>query len=467
MNRLPHPELNTSFRLLHQASRDDPYPDIATRRDQLHRLERLTVENEKRIKAAISADFSHRSSFETEIADTMTTILAARHARRHLKSWMKFRRAGTALHFLPLQNAVFPQPVGVVGIISPWNYPYNLAMVPLCAALAAGNRALIKPSEATPATSALIAELVADRFDPSEVAVVEGDADLSRAFSQLPFDHLFFTGSGTVGRLIAIEAAKNLTPVTLELGGKSPAIIDRSADLDQAIPHIAFGKWLNAGQSCIAPDYALVPNDMIPAFTEKLTAQCRKMYPTLGEDYSAVINQPSYDRLQGLLDDARSRGAEIVELTGATDGRKFCPTLVVNPPQDCALMQTEIFGPILPIVGCDSTDAAIAHVKSGDRPLTLYWFGRNKTAESRIRHELHAGSMVVNDTMVQFAQESLPFGGIGPSGYGSYHGKAGFDRFSHHKSVCRRPNLPDPTKLLHAPYGKTTRRLLDLIKRIG
>ncbi|MCP5089165.1 MAG: coniferyl aldehyde dehydrogenase [Rhodobacteraceae bacterium] len=462
-----HPELSESFRRLHKASRDDPYPELSKRQDQLRRVEKMTLEHEKRIKDAISADFSHRSPIETEIADTMTTVLAARHARRHVKSWMRYRRAGTALHFLPLQNKIFPQPLGVIGIIAPWNYPYNLAMVPLIAALAAGNRALIKPSEVTPATSALITELIAANFDPSEVAIVEGDADLSRAFSQLPFDHLFFTGSGTVGRLIAIEAAKNLTPVTLELGGKSPAIVHRSADLDQAVPHLAFGKWLNAGQSCIAPDYALVPKDMIPAFTEKLTAQCRKMYPELGSDYSAVVTQGSFDRLQGLLDDARNRGAKIIVPVPDATTRKLPPALVLNPPPECTLMQEEIFGPILPILPCETTDDAIAFVKANDRPLTLYWFGRDRASEARIRHELHAGSMVVNDTMVQFAQESLPFGGIGPSGYGSYHGKAGFDRFSHFKSICRRPGLPDPTQLLHAPYGKTTRRLLNLIRRIG
>ena len=461
------PDLMRSFDTLHQASRDDPYPSIATRRDQLRRVEALTEENLPRIKAAISADFSYRSPMETELADTMTTLLAARHARRHLKRWMKHRRVGTALHFKPLQNSIFPQPLGVIGIIAPWNYPFNLCMIPLTAALAAGNRALIKPSEMTPATSALIAALMAKYFDPTEVAVVEGGVDVAQVFTRLPLDHIFFTGSGKTGRLIAVEAAKNLTPVTLELGGKSPAIIDASADLDQAVPHIAFGKWLNAGQTCIAPDYVLVPAARMRQFIDKLTARCRKMYPDLGSDYTAIINQPAFKRLQGFLEDAEARGAEVLPLHDQPEGRKLPPTLVLNPPADSALMQQEIFGPILPIIACDSPGDAIAFVKSMGRPLTLYWFGQDRAAEARIRTELHAGSMVVNDTMIQFAQEELPFGGIGPSGHGSYHGKAGFERFSHHKSISRRPRLPDGTLLLHAPYGKTARRLINLIKRIG
>jgi coniferyl-aldehyde dehydrogenase len=385
---------------------------------------------------------------------------------------MRTQRVPTALHFLPAHNRLMPQPLGVVGIISPWNYPFQLAIAPAVAALAAGNRVMIKPSELTPHFSDLLARLVASLFDPTELCVVTGDADVGKAFSATPFDHLFFTGSTAVGRQVAIAAAANLTPVTLELGGKSPAIIDPSADLPRMARRLAFGKLLNAGQTCIAPDYLMVPQGQSAAVAEQLSSAVRTLYPTVrsNPDYTSIISERHRDRLAALVEDARAQGARVIEIAPEAEQvsgtRKLPPTLLLDVTPSMRIMQEEIFGPLLPIVEYDSVDAAIGRIRAGDRPLALYWFGSNGDNRERILRETHAGGVTVNDCLWHLAQEDQPFGGVGASGTGAYHGEWGFRTFSHYKPVFTQSGLAG-TALFQPPYGKLFELLLATLRRIG
>lgn len=446
-----------------------PMPDLATRRDRLQRLLRMTEAHAEEIAAAASRDFGHRSRHETLLADVFTVAAAARHALRHLRRWMKPRRVPTALHFLPASNRLLRQPLGVVGVVAPWNYPYNLAMSPAVAALAAGNRVLIKPSELVPETAALMERLVAQYFEPDEMAVVTGDADVGRAFTSLPFDHLFFTGSTAVGRAVAQAAAQNLTPVTLELGGKSPALIDRSADLARSAQRLAVGKLLNAGQTCVAPDYLLVPRELVQPLAEALLAAVRHHYPTLADnpDYTAIVSPRHFARLQGLLDDARARGARLLPShADAGTGRKLAPTLVLDVDDAMQIMQEEIFGPLLPLVPYDREEEAIAYIQRHERPLALYWFGEDAAARERVLAQTHAGGVTINDCIWHLGQEDQPFGGVGASGMGSYHGEWGFRTFSKEKPVFVQSRWAG-TRLFAPPYGARFEQLLGLLRRVS
>lgn len=353
----PLAALNESFQAMVARSRAEPAPDWAARLDRLARLRAVIADNEERFRQAISADFGHRSAVETTIAETMMVFSEIRHASKHLKSWMAPQRVATALQFLPARNRLMPQPLGVVGIIAPWNYPLQLTLAPAIGAIAAGNRAILKPSEHVPHFSALLKETVAKRFDATELLVTGVEDEIAMGFAHLPFDHLVFTGSTRVGRLVAEAAGRNLTPVTLELGGKSPAIIDASADLDEAAERIAYGKLLNAGQTCIAPDYVLVPEGALQAFAEKVRAQMRRMFGTdpANRDYTSIISDRHYARLEALVADAVQRGAKILQPAKADDPnwkahRKFPPTLILGATEDMAAMQEEIFGPVLPVL---------------------------------------------------------------------------------------------------------------------
>ncbi|PZP35829.1 MAG: coniferyl aldehyde dehydrogenase [Roseateles depolymerans] len=446
-----------------------PMPDLATRRDRLQRLLRMTEAHAEEIAAAASHDFGHRSRHETLLADVFTVAAAARHALRHLRRWMRPRRVPTALHFLPASNRLLRQPLGVVGVVAPWNYPYNLAMSPAVAALAAGNRVLIKPSELVPETAALMERLVAQYFEPDEMAVVTGDADVGRAFTSLPFDHLFFTGSTAVGRAVAQAAAQNLTPVTLELGGKSPALIDRSADLARSAQRLAVGKLLNAGQTCVAPDYLLVPRELVQPLAEALLAAVRHHYPTLADnpDYTAIVSPRHFARLQGLLDDARARGARLLPShADAGTGRKLAPTLVLDVDDAMQIMQEEIFGPLLPLVPYDREEEAIAYIQRHERPLALYWFGEDAAARERVLAQTHAGGVTINDCIWHLGQEEQPFGGVGASGMGSYHGEWGFRTFSKEKPVFVQSRWAG-TRLFAPPYGARFEQLLGLLRRVS
>lgn len=458
--------LLTRQRAAYQAQ---PMPDLATRRDRLQRLIRMTEAHAQELADAASRDFGHRSRHETLLADVFTVVSAARHALRHLRGWMRPRRVVTALHFLPASNRLLRQPLGVVGIIAPWNYPYNLAMTPAVAALAAGNRVMIKPSELVPETSALMERLVARYFAPEEMVVVTGDADVGREFAGLPFDHLFFTGSTAVGRLVAQAAARNLTPVTLELGGKSPALVDRSASLETTAQRLAVGKLLNAGQTCVAPDYLLVPRELVQPLADALLAAVRHHYPTLADnpDYTAIVSQRHHARLQGLLDEAKALGARLLPShADAGRGRKLAPTLVLDVNDSMKIMQEEIFGPLLPIVPYDSVDEAIAYIQRHDRPLALYWFGEDIRVRERVLAETHAGGVTINDCIWHLGQEEQPFGGVGASGMGAYHGEWGFRTFSKEKPVFIQSRWAG-TRLFAPPYGARFERLLGLLGKLS
>jgi coniferyl-aldehyde dehydrogenase len=459
-----------SLELQRSAFQAEPMPSLATRLDRIERVRRMTRQYAGELAAAISADFGHRAHQETELAEVFTVETTVQHVRRHLRSWMKSRRMPTALHFLPGSNRLLPQPLGVVGVIAPWNYPYQLALNPAIAALAAGNRVLIKPSELTPATSALMTCMVAEHFAPDEMQVIAGDTAVGKAFAALPFDHLLFTGSTAVGRAVAQAAAQHLTPVTLELGGKSPVLVDPSANLALVAERVAFGKLLNAGQTCIAPDYVLAPKAMVAPLAQALGAATRGLYPHIAgnPDYTSIATERHHARLLGLLADAQARGARVLPThqESSSEGRKLVPHLLLDVRDEMAVMREEIFGPLLPIVGYDSVDEAIAYIQRHERPLALYWFGSDADARQRVLHETHAGGVTINDCLWHIGQEDQPFGGVGASGQGSYHGVWGFHTFSKLKPVFTQPAFAG-TRLFYPPYGKTFKRLLALVKKIA
>jgi coniferyl-aldehyde dehydrogenase len=465
-------DLRSRFDALRAAHAREPYPSRAARRDRLARVLALVREREADFVAAIDRDFGHRSAHETRLAELYIVASAARHAMRSLRRWMATRRVPTPLELQPGRAYVIPQPLGVAGVVSPWNYPVQLALGPAIAALAAGNRVMLKPSEVTPATSSLLAEAVAQRFAADEFTVVTGGADTGAAFARLPFDHLFFTGSTAVGRLVAMAAAENLVPGTLELGGKSPAIVDASADLALVAPRLAVGKLLNAGQTCIAPDYALVPAARVDAFVDAVGDAVRRLYPDpmRGDDYTSIVDARHYARLVGLVEDARAKGARIVTIPpGAAPDpatRRIPPTLIVGANDTMAVMREEIFGPLLPIEAYATLDDAIATVTRRPRPLAFYVFGGSGAARERLLRETVAGGVTVDDTLWHFAHHGLPFGGVGASGQGAYHGDAGFRTFSHAKSVFVQPRFA-ATKLLYPPYGPRFEKVLGLLRRLG
>ena len=448
-----------------------PYPDAATRDRRLAALERLLHDHTAAIADAVSRDFGHRSAHETRLLELFPSLEAVRHARRHLRKWMRPKRRATSRWFLPGRSQVIAQPLGVVGIIVPWNYPVYLAIGPLVAALAAGNRALVKMSELAPATGALLAELARVAFDADEVTIMTGDVELGRAFAALPFDHLLFTGSTGVGRAVMRAAAENLTPVTLELGGKSPAIVGPDYPIEAAAERILVGKLMNAGQTCIAPDYALVPAARLREFVEAARRVVAACYPDPlhSPDYTSIIDARHFARLAGYIDEARAQGAEVLVLGPngvAPDAgtRRIPPTLLVGAPDLCRVMREEIFGPILPVVPYASFDDALAYVNARPRPLALYCFDRDESRIQRVLTETVAGGVTINDTILHIAQDDLPFGGVGPSGMGAYHGYDGFLSLSKQKGVFRQARV-NGMALFKPPYGKTFERLVDFLLR--
>lgn len=465
-------ELQQLFIAQQQAFAADSDPSHAVRMDRLARLQTLMGEHEAALIAAIDADFGGRSHHETRMAELFVLRAGIRHAQSHLKRWMRPQRVATALHFLPGSNRLLAQPLGVVGIISPWNYPLQLALGPALAALAAGNRVLLKPSELTPRLSALLAELVARYYAPEEMAVVTGDASIGQAFASLPFDHLFFTGSTQVGRQIAQLAAANLTPVTLELGGKSPAILDASCRMTSSLQRIAFGKLLNAGQTCVAPDYLLVPRGQAAGVAQQLAEAMGRLYPRLHDnpDYTAIISPRHRARLQAMVEEARAAGGQVIEVNPAGEqlgqSRKLAPTLILGATASMRVLQEEIFGPVLPILEYETPEQAIAHVRQGPRPLALYWFGEDAARREQVLRQTHAGGVTINDCLWHLVQEEQPFGGVGESGMGAYHGRWGFDTFSKRKPVFRQARFNGGT-LLHPPYGKKFEWVMGLIRRLS
>jgi coniferyl-aldehyde dehydrogenase len=470
LNGSGHNALSGVFGRMIELSRTLPAPPLAERLDRLERLRALVADNEGRFGRAISADFGHRCMIETTIAETLFVFGEIKHASKHLKRWMTPQRVATQFQFLPSKNRLIPQPLGVVGIIAPWNYPLQLTLAPAVAAIAAGNRVMIKPSELTPRFAALLQEVIAAKFDAADVTVTGIDGEISQAFAALPFDHLNFTGSTRVGRLVAEAASRNLTPVTLELGGKSPVIVDRSADINEAAIRIAYGKLLNAGQTCIAPDYALVPADSADEFAARLQDHIQRMIGTDpgNADYTSIISETHYARLEQLVADAAAKGARIMQPAKADEPawksqRKFPPTIVVGATPDMRVMQDEIFGPVLPVLGYATAANAIAFVNGRDRPLALYWFGKDTAARDEVLSRTVSGGVTVNDCLFHFTQINQPMGGVGASGTGAYHGEWGFRTLSKLKPVFYRSPF-NRFADLYPPYGAKIARLEKLMR---
>lgn len=450
----------------------DGAPSLEVRIGRLDRAIGLLIKHDQAIVKALTEDFGARAPAVSGITDIGASIGPLKHAKAHVKAWMKPERRKTTPALLGMLGAkaeIRFQPKGVVGIISPWNFPVNLTFAPLAGVLAAGNRTMIKPSEFTPATSELMARMFAEAFDEEEIAVFPGGPEIGQAFSELAFDHLVFTGATSIARHVMKAAAANLVPVTLELGGKSPVILGRSADYATSAARIMAGKTLNAGQICLAPDYVLAPADQVATFVKEASAAVTAMFPTIKDnpDYTSVIAERHYERIKGYVEDARAKGAEIVEINPAREDftqqqhRKIPPTLILNPTDEMKVMQEEIFGPVLPVMTYKSVEDAIGYVNAHDRPLGLYYFGDDAAEEAQVLSRTTSGGATVNDVIFHVAMEDLPFGGVGPSGMGSYHGVDGFREFSHRKSIYRQLKKDlGPMKALRPPYGEGMKKFL-------
>lgn len=449
---------------------EDGSPSAEVRISRLDRLIASVIEHERRILDACASDFGHRSRDTSRWAEVAAIVEGAKYCKKHLRGWMKpeRRRSVFPLGLLGAKSEVRYQPLGVVGIVSPWNFPIYLALSPLAGVLAAGNRAYIKPSEATPAASQVLADLVRKAFDESEVSVVTGGPAIGEAFTRLPFDHLVFTGGTGIARHVMRAAAENLVPVTLELGGKCPVVVGKDADMRDVAVKVMNAKCLNAGQICLAPDYVLVPADRQRELVDALRAAVGTMYDGFRDnpDYTSVINERHRKRIQGYLDDARQKGAEVVELNSRGESfenqpsNKMPPSLVLNPTDDMAIMKEEVFGPAMPIKTYRDIDEAIGFVNGHDRPLALYYFGYDADERERVLSRTTSGGVTVNDIMMHIVQEDLPFGGVGPSGMGAYHAREGFKTFSHARSVFMQTKIDALGKMLRPPYGERYRKFV-------
>lgn len=459
-------ELQRILELQRRSYLEEGVVSNATRQDRLERAVQVLKKHEAKLVEAMTADFGHRSEHQSLFTDIASSIGPLRHAQKHLPKWNRpeKRKVGPfPLNLLGAKARVEYQPLGVVGVISPWNFPVNLTFTPLAGILAAGNRCMIKPSEFTPATSDAMKEAIASEFDESEIAVVTGGPQTGADFAGTAFDHLLFTGATSVAKHVMRAASENLVPVTLELGGKSPVVVGRSADMDKTTDAIMAGKMMNAGQICLAPDYVFVPSEKIPEFVASSQRAVKKMYPTLldNPDYTSIVNERHYDRINGYVEEARSAGAEVVELNPAGEdfrqqpNHKIPPTLILDPSDKLGVMQDEIFGPVMPVKPYDKVEETVDYINGNDRPLGLYYFGTDGAEEERVLTHTTSGGVTVNDVVMHVAQEDLPFGGVGPSGMGSYHGLDGFKAFSHAKSVFSQTKVPIAEMAgLRPPYGE-------------
>ena len=449
---------------LKQACQAHPMPSLEQRRNRLSALKGALLAHKQPLCDALALDYGQRSDYDSLVADILPCVMQINYSLKRLKGWMRPARRHPGLLLAPARVEVHYQPLGVIGIMVPWNFPVMLSLGPLIGAIAAGNRAMIKLSEFTPHTNALLRTLLAQVFGDDEVVVIEGDAGLAAAFSTLPFDHLLFTGSTAVGRLVMAAAAPQLTPLTLELGGKSPCLIAPDMPLALAVERMIFGKSLNAGQICVAPDYVLLPRGQEQAFIEAYQAHFRRLYPKGldSPDYGSIINGAQYERLTAWLAEAKQAGAQVHPCASPArdDGaRRLVPHLLTEVPGHCQLMQQEIFGPLLPLVPYDSIDEALAYIAARPRPLACYLMSLDPALQSRLIRETHAGGMAINECLFQVAADDAPFGGIGPSGMGHYHGHEGFLTFSKAKTVLRRGRFSAGT-LIHPPYRRWYQRLM-------
>ena len=449
---------------LKQACQAQPMPSLAQRRSRLTALKSALLAHKQALCDALALDYGQRSDYDSLVADILPCVMQINYSLKRLKGWMRPARRHPGLLLAPARVEVHYQPLGVVGIMVPWNFPVMLSLGPLIGAIAAGNRAMIKLSEFTPHTNAALRTLLEAVFDDDEVVLIEGDAGLAAAFSTLPFDHLLFTGSTAVGRQVMAAAAPQLTPLTLELGGKSPCLIAPDMPLALAVERMIFGKSLNAGQICVAPDYVLLPRGQEQGFIEAYQTHFRRLYPKGldSPDYGSIINAAQYERLTAWLAEAKQAGAQVHPCASPArdDGaRRLVPHLLTEVPGHCQLMQQEIFGPLLPLVPYDSIEEAIAYVAARPRPLALYLMSLDPALQHRLIRETHAGGMAINECLFQVAADDAPFGGIGPSGMGHYHGHEGFLTFSKAKTVLRRGRFSAGT-LIHPPYRRWYQRLM-------
>ena len=448
------------------AYRRQPYPTAEQRHEHIQQLKPMLLDNMDAWVEALNADFGNRSADETKLAEMLTSVEGIKYHAKHLRKWMKPSKRKVGAAQWPGKVWVEYQPLGVVGIIVPWNYPLYLAIGPMLAALAAGNRVMIKMSESTPRTGELLEELIGKTFAEDHVAVVNGEVDVAAAFSSLPFDHLLFTGSTTVGKHIMRAAAENLTPVTLELGGKSPCIIGQDFPMKDAAERIAFGKCLNSGQTCVAPDYILCPENRVQEFVDAWKAQVAQSYPTMlnNPDFTAIVNPRQYGRLQGYLKDAREKGADVIEINAAnedfTGSQKIPHTLVLNVTDDMQIAQDEIFGPLMIVVPYKNLDDAIDYVNERPRPLALYYFDWDQGNCDRVLKNTHSGGVCLNDTISHVGVDDIPFGGVGDSGMGAYHGPEGFLTFSQAKGIYKKGKF-NATKFILPPYGRGMHKIID------
>ncbi len=441
---------------------------VETRIDRIDRAIAILQNHGDKLSDAMAADFGHRSIDQSRATDIEGSVGPLKHAKKHIRQWMKpeKRKVMFPLGLFGAKGRVECQPLGVIGCISPWNFPVNLTFAPLGGIFAAGNRTMIKPSEFTAQTSELMKELFAQAYDEDEVAVFTGGPDVGGAFSRLPFDHLLFTGATSVAKHVMRAAAENLVPVTLELGGKSPVVIGRSANIQHAASNIMAGKTMNAGQICLAPDYVFLPEESRDEFVEAARDSVATMYPNIKDnpDYTSVVNERHFDRLNRYLDDARTKGAQVVEINPAEEDfsqqehHRIPPTIVLDPTDDMQVMQDEIFGPILPVKQYNDLAEPLDYINSHDRPLGLYYFGEDKTEEDKVLNHTTSGGVTVNDVVMHVAQEDLPFGGVGPSGMGSYHGIDGFKNFSHAKAIYTQSKTVAKmaAKMMRPPYNKAS-----------
>jgi aldehyde dehydrogenase (NAD+)/coniferyl-aldehyde dehydrogenase len=462
--------LSAAFELQRAASRAEPFAAWATRADRLRRLRHLLRANRATLAAALSDDFGHRSRHETELLEITPLLDGIADSLRHGAAWMRERRHFPGYKYWPGKAALLPQPLGVAGIVVPWNYPLALSLGPLTSAFVAGNRAMLKLSELTPRLAAQMNALVRSAFAVNELQVFEGDADFSRQFCRLPFDHLLFTGSSAVGHQVMHAASDNLTPVTLELGGKSPAIIGpgrvSAHQFDRMVERLVIGKTVNAGQTCIAPDYVFAPRARIAQVIDAAQRATARFYPQLAStpDYTSIISAHHFDRLQALLDDALAGGATAWPLSGAPSDagvRRFAPVILSEPAPASRVLHEEIFGPLLPVLAYDDLDEALAWIKARPRPLALYLFEHDRRTVAHVLQQTVSGGVSVNDTLVHFGCDALPFGGVGASGMGAYHGEAGFRTFSHVKPVFHQARF-NVLRWLHPPFGRTVETLLRM-----
>jgi coniferyl-aldehyde dehydrogenase len=456
------------FDHIKQAFMLEPNPDIETRRGRIQRMITMLNENEENLCKVIDADFGYRHPVETQLAEIIAIRQAASFALSQLNQWTKPVKVKTPIHLKPSRSFLLPQAKGVIGIMSPWNYPLCLALIPAISALAAGNRVMIKPSERSARTSGYLSTLISQYFHPTEVMVMNGGPQIAEQFAELPFDHLLFTGSTSTGQLVAKAAAENLTPLTLELGGKSPVIIDSSASLKDCASRILYGKLFNGGQTCIAPDYVLLPHHMKDEFILYMKESFKRMYADQTPITNA-IDERQVLRWQELLIEAQSKGATIIPL-GDPDIKHqgIMPSLVIDAVSTSKVITEEIFGPILPIIPYDEINEAIDFIRSKPHPLAMYWFGSHEGRLRSLLEQTQAGGVCINDTLLHYSNHFLPFGGIGPSGIGSYHGKKGFDEFTHYKPIFKTKGWLGirsltGTKMIHPPYGKTVEKLMKFL----